>query len=160
MKTKDTELIMKEIEIFKELLKEVESGHSFSVINYELISDEEAEIRKEFSREINSFYPISEYKEGCFNILTKKEALFEIKKWLKEAFDFNVRFSSKETEAKRIEQEVNNQIEKIANLIEGSILKSIEIEIRTVDKGGNDLVRIDFKQNGKYEVIEFYYFID
>ena len=162
MNPSDTELFLTELNKLKELLKRVEGGHSFSIINYESVFADEAEILKEFdiADEASSLYPVSNYIGGNFETLTKEKAFYQFKKWLKEAFDFNVRFSGKTTEANQIKTEVDNQIGTIIKLTKRLFSQVTEVEMRTVDRGGYDLVRLEFKKIGGNEVFEFNYFID
>lgn len=162
MNGKEIEIIEEEINKFKQLIKTVESGHSFSIVTYESTLNEERDIIKEFNleKDIELSYPISTYEGGSFYNITKEEALAELEKYLREAFDFNVRFSSKNSEANKIKSEVENQIEKIIYLTKKTILQSDKIERRVIDKGGYDLVRLDFKQIEKDQSIEFIFFID
>ena len=148
MNGKEIEIIEEEIDKFKQLIKTVESGHSFSIVTYESTLHEERDIIKEFNleKDIELSYPDSTYEGGNFNNITKEEASIELKKYLREAFDFNLSFSSKNSEADKIKSELENQIEKIIGLMKNTILQSDEIERRIIDKGGYGLVRLDFKQ--------------
>jgi len=157
-----SESISIEVKKFKHLLKKVESGHSFSIINYGSITVEEAEIIKEFSieEEIDLFYPISCYKENSCSLISEEMAFYELEKCFKEAFHFNLRFYSKDKVVSLVESEIDTQIERIINLMRNSVLQFTEIEKRMSDKGGYDLVRLDFKHGSKTDTFEFIYFLD
>ncbi|MEZ4932409.1 MAG: hypothetical protein R2788_09860 [Saprospiraceae bacterium] len=157
-----SESILEEINELSQLLKRVESGHSFSTVKYASITDEEAEIIREFDIEveIDLFLPMSNLDEGSCQDISEEMAYDELEKCLKEAFDFNVRSSAKLNVIKLIESEFSIRIDSVLNLLKNSGVHFIEVEKRIVDKGGEYLVRLDFKQIGRSDIFEFYYFID
>jgi len=162
MQSNYSESISAEVEKFKQLLKKVASGHSFSIINYGSIADEEAEIINELNIEekIDLFYSITDYKESSCNIISEEMAFYELEKYLKEAFNFNLRFYSKDKVAIQVAAELDSRIERIINLMRNSVLQFTKIEKRMVDKGGYDFVRLDFKHNERNDIFEFIYFVD